>query len=176
MRKYVLSFFIILFVSACNKPPEAANSIRVTKHTLTHKAYYWYGLNEERDRQIIKDIMGVDPVHTEWCAAFVNMVLRENALPQSSEYNDYPLMARSFLYWGDPVDEPKQGDILVFERGGSGWKGHVAFYVSTKVVNGQKVYSVLGGNQDNAVNIKEYPASKLLGIRRLPSTINPTIY
>ena len=159
--------FLSWGLAACSESQGVPdNAIRVTKNTLTHKAYYWYGLHEEKNRQTIKDIMGVDPAYTEWCAAFVNMVLRENGIPQSSEYNDYPLMARSFLDWGHPVDEPKQGDVLVFERGSSGWQGHVAFYVSTKVVDGQIVYSVLGGNQGDAVNIREYPASKLLGIRR----------
>ena len=32
------------------------------KTTLTHKAYYYYGMDEARHRDLIKEIMGVDPV------------------------------------------------------------------------------------------------------------------
>jgi uncharacterized protein (TIGR02594 family) len=82
-------------------------------------------------------------------------------------------MARSFLEWGDPVDKPEQGDIVIFTRNGSNWQGHVGFYVSTKIVNGEKHYSVLGGNQDDAVSIKQYPVSDLLGIRRASKVMVP---
>lgn len=136
---------------------------------LAHKAYYYYGLSESKDRQIIKDITGVDPVRTQWCAAFVNAVLLENDIPTSASVSDHPLMARSFLTWGDPVSEPKQGDIVVFERGNSGWKGHVGFYVGKTVVNGVEMIHVLGGNQGNEVGIDLYPTRKLLAIRRAPN-------
>jgi uncharacterized protein (TIGR02594 family) len=176
MKKYIASLLIAVTLPACSEPIRNPNAIIVKKDTLTHKAYYYYGLSEQKDRDLIKDIMGVDPVTTEWCAAFVNMVLLEQSYPTSGRYNDYPLMARSFLYWGDPVNEPKQGDILVFKRGSTGWQGHVGFYVSSKVVNGQIVYTVLGGNQSDAVTIEEYPGNKLLGIRRVSKTYSPVMY
>ena len=164
------NIFIIIFISsllgACSGSIAGPKLVMVPQ-TLTHKAYYYYGLQEVKDRQLIKEITGVDPVTTEWCAAFVNMVLLENNLPQSSTVSSYPLMARSFLEWGTPVDKPEKGDILIFERGNSGWQGHVAFYVSTDIVDGEKYYTVLGGNQNNSVSIEKYSASKLLSIRRL---------
>lgn len=159
---------LLLPLAACATDPSF--SLKKGTDTLTHKAYHYYGLSETQDRQLIKEIMGVDPVQTEWCAAFVNMVLLEQELPTSESVNDYPLMARSFLFWGEPVTgEPKQGDIMIFERGNQGWQGHVAFYVSKTTIQGVEFYNVLGGNQSDKVSIEPYPASKLLSIRRLSS-------
>lgn len=162
--KNMLLLISILFIAACSER-EIAGPIK--KDTLTHKAYHWYGLEEQKDRQLLKQITGVDPVQTEWCAAFVNMVLLSQNLPQSSTVSAYPLTARSFLLWGDTVkDSPQQGDILVFKRG-EPWQGHVGFYVNHRVVNGQIQYYVLGGNQNDSVSIDVYPGDRLIGIRRL---------
>jgi len=161
--KHLLLLLPIL--AACSPDPSLV--LKKDTNTLTHKAYHYYGLSETKDRKLIKEITGVDPVHTEWCAAFANMVLLEQGLPTSATVSDYPLMARSFLYWGDKVKEPKQGDIMIFERGNNGWQGHVAFYVNQKKVDGKLYYAVLGGNQNDKVSIDLYPADKLLGIRRL---------
>ena len=77
-----------------------------------------------------------------------------------------PLMARSFLSWGLPVDIPEAGDLVIFPRGNSDWKGHVGFYLSSVKRDGKEYYRILGGNQNNAVSIDLYPAKKALGIRR----------
>jgi hypothetical protein len=63
-----------------------------------------------------------------------------------------------------PVDfaDAQQGDIGVIPRGSSSWQGHV-FFIDR--IEGQWVWS-LGGNQDDAVNVKRFPVSKLLGVRR----------
>lgn len=160
----LFSFSFVLFTSAC--AVAKGDSIDLSNHNLTHKAYYWIGLDENKDRYELKGILGVDPVQTEWCAAFVNMVLLDNDLPTSASVSEHPLTARSFLKWGKEVKEPAQGDVLIFKRGNSSWQGHVAFYVSERTINGQLYYYVLGGNQENKVSIDAYPASKLLGIRR----------
>ena len=77
-------------------------------------------------------------------------------------------MAKSFLEYGEEVVEPQQGDIMIFERGNEGWQGHVGFYVSTTVLdNGSKLYNILGGNQNDSVNVKAYSGSRLIGIRRV---------
>lgn len=95
---------------------------------------------------------------TAWCAAFVG-----SCLERSGEASTRMLTARSYLKWGVPVDEPRPGDVVVFWRDSpNSWKGHVAFFVEKK---GGTIY-VLGGNQLNAVNIKAYSASTLLGYRR----------
>ena len=120
-----------------------------------------YGLNELQRRTVIKEYVGIDPRRYEWCAAFVNAVLEESNIQGSQSR-----MARSFLDWGEEVEEPLAGDVIVFPRGTSDWQGHVGFYVGTEIKNNKEYYRILGGNQNNAVSIDLYPAKKALGIRR----------
>ncbi len=122
--------------------------------------------HERTDRLELREFMGIDPVNYEWCAAFVNAVLHKNGISGSESVSDNPLMARSFLEYGDPVDEPKLGDIVIFSRGDP-WQGHVAFYMTTKVIEGEEVVIVLGGNQKDIVSYDSYPSSRVVDIRRL---------
>lgn len=102
---------------------------------------------------------GVTDDETAWCAAFVGAMLKRAGVKGTGKLN-----ARSYLEWGVPVDrkDAKPGDIVVFKRGNSSWQGHVAFFVKDRGA----LIEVLGGNQSDAVNVKGYPASQLLGIRR----------
>jgi uncharacterized protein (TIGR02594 family) len=126
------------------------------------------GLNERTNRAELKNFLGVDPVQYEWCAAFVNAILNIHGIPGSESVHDHPLLARSFLDWGDPVQEPLYGDVVVFPRGNAGWQGHVGFYIQTVMVDDRKYYVILGGNQDNSITYDLYPASSAIGIRRIP--------
>jgi uncharacterized protein (TIGR02594 family) len=94
-----------------------------------------------------------------WCAAFVGHCLEAAGIRSTRK-----LTARSYLDWGTPVEieQAQQGDIGVIPRGRSTWQGHV-FFIDR--IEGAWVWG-LGGNQDNAVNVKRYPVSKLLGVRR----------
>jgi len=94
-----------------------------------------------------------------WCAAFVGHCLETAGLRSTRK-----LTARSYLDWGIPVtvDDAQPGDIGVIPRGSSSWQGHV-FFIDR--IEGAWVWG-LGGNQSDAVNIKRYPVSKLLGVRR----------
>ena len=95
---------------------------------------------------------------TPWCAAFVGSVLAEVGLQGTGQLN-----ARSYLKWGEAVDDPKPGDVVVFWRGDkNGWQGHVAFFVRWQ---GEDLI-VRGGNQGNAVSDAVYSRSRLLGFRR----------
>ena len=132
-----------------------------------HEAVNYIGFNEHQHRTVLKKYTGVDPKYTEWCAAFVNAVLEESGIPGSDSVSDNPLMARSFLEWGKEVKDPLAGDVVVFPRGRVGWQGHVGFYVGKETRNGVLYYRILGGNQNNSVNIELYPASRALGIRRM---------
>lgn len=94
-----------------------------------------------------------------WCAAFVGHCLEKAGIRSTRK-----LTARSYLDWGVPVEvaDAQLGDIGVIPRGASGWQGHV-FFIDR--IEGAWVWG-LGGNQDDAVNVKRYPVSKLLGVRR----------
>ena len=142
-----------------------------TPHTVDI-ASQWVGLHQSYDRSQLREFMGIDPVQTEWCAAFVNSVLAEAGIPGSETVHDYPLMARSFLSWGSSV-EPlniQQGDIVVFPRGRTSWQGHVGFYMETVTVDGVLYWAILGGNQDNSVTVDLYPADRVIDVRRWVET------
>ena len=127
----------------------------------------YIGLNEYQNRQQIKRLTGVDPVRTEWCAAFVNAVLEIEGIPSNS-LHEYPLLARSFLDWGSTVEysDIQRGDIVVFPRGNSSWQGHVGFYVTTVDTPKGQRWVILGGNQANSVRYDLYDPSRAIGIRR----------
>lgn len=102
---------------------------------------------------------------TAWCAAFVNEMAREAGYESTGKLN-----ARSFLNIGRviPEDEAQRGDVAVLWRvSKTGWQGHVAFLDHWNRNRG--LLYLLGGNQNDAVNITAYPDSQLLGIRRLRS-------
>ena len=130
-------------------------------------AYNYYGLHEQDNREELQTLTGIDPVHTEWCAAFVNAVLEESSIPSNNDHK-YPLTARAFLDWGVSIDttDIKPGDLVIFPRGNSNWQGHVGFYLRSIERNGQEYYFILGGNQSNKVSIELYSAKTALGIRR----------
>jgi uncharacterized protein (TIGR02594 family) len=94
-----------------------------------------------------------------WCAAFIGHCLERAGIRSTRK-----LTARSYLDWGVPIEtaDAQQGDIGVIPRGKSRWQGHV-FFIDR--IEGQWVWG-LGGNQDDAVSVKRFPVSKLLGVRR----------
>lgn len=98
---------------------------------------------------------------TAWCSCFVNWLAMKQGLERSGK-----LDARSWLKVGEHLhlSDVRLGDVVVFWREDpKSWKGHVGLYAGRDLYN---VY-VLGGNQDNMVNIKGYPREQLLGMRRL---------
>lgn len=127
-------------------------------------AEQFIGLHERHNRQQIKDFVGVDPVRTEWCAAFVNAVLELDGIPGSQTVSDNPLLARSFLNWGQEIQpqDIKPGDIVIFPRGNVSWQGHVGFFVGAT----DNHWIILGGNQNNTVNYQLFKPSRTIGIRR----------
>lgn len=109
---------------------------------------------------------------TAWCAAIMNAwEVASGSGTGSGAYN-----ARSFLNYGSSVydrdkkigrvQDAKQGDIAVFERGGSTWQGHVAYIDGVEESENGILIRTLGGNQSDAITIGWYPIKRLLGIRR----------
>jgi len=126
------------------------------------------GMHESYDRTALKEFMGVDPTRIEWCAAFVNSILYRSGIPGSESVHRFPLLARSFLHWGTRVDlnDVKRGDIVIFPRGSAGWQGHVGFYYDSYIEDGVEHWLILGGNQENSINISGYPKHRVIGVRR----------
>lgn len=122
------------------------------------------GLNEREQRAALTEYMrnggvNLDPATTAWCAAYVNATLKQAGYEGTGSN-----MARSFLNWGQKVDQPQRGDIAVFTRGDpNGPYGHVGFFDG---YNEDGTIRVLGGNQGDAVSVASYDPNSLLGFRR----------
>jgi uncharacterized protein (TIGR02594 family) len=121
------------------------------------------GRGEIPNRAAIQDYLktggaNLDPATTAWCAAFVNSSLGQAGIKGTGSN-----LARSFLNFGQPVDQPQKGDIAVFSRGDNPTFGHVGFFDS--LTPDGKV-RILAGNQGNSVSFGEMDPSQLLGYRR----------
>lgn len=106
--------------------------------------------------QMWRDIKrgGIRDDETPWCAAFVGACL-ERAGFHSSRFES----AKSYLNWGVKLDHPEIGAIAVLTRNGG---GHVGFVVGR---DGAGNVMLLGGNQDNAVNVRAFSRQRIVGYR-----------
>ena len=94
-----------------------------------------------------------------WCAAFVNAMLKRAGIQGTGQ-----LSARSFLTWGKKMQHGNITDIVVLWRESpTSGLGHVGFVTA---VIGDFVW-ILGGNQDNKVEIKPFPLARVLDFRSL---------
>jgi uncharacterized protein (TIGR02594 family) len=167
MKEYLI-FTAAMFLSACDTIANPFIDYKKIENNSVVTAQPYIGLDERIHRTELKALLDVDPIRTEWCAAFVNAVLDLDGIPGSDSVSDVPLMARSFLSWGERVDptDIQRGDVVVFPRGNQGWQGHVGFYVDTQFIDGKEIWIVLGGNQSNEVRYDLFSPSTSLGIRR----------
>lgn len=94
-----------------------------------------------------------------WCSEAVNVACLMTGYPITGS-----AVARSFLKWGEETKTPKLGDIVVFWREPKDSNnGHVGFYINESPTH----IRVLGGNQNNQVNISEYSKKQLLSYRKV---------
>lgn len=106
--------------------------------------------------QMWRDIKrgGIKDDETPWCAAFVGACLERVGI-QSTRFEG----ARSYASWGDKLDRPLPGCVVVFSRDGG---GHVGFVVGQDKAGN---LLVLGGNQADQVNVKAFPRSRVTAYR-----------
>jgi uncharacterized protein (TIGR02594 family) len=97
---------------------------------------------------------------TAWCSAFMCWVLERAGFRTTRS-----AAARSWLKWGAPLDHPRPGCIVVFDRSdpNNPNAAHVAFYTGNDVRTGY--INVLGGNQKNRVCVAPYKLSDVIGYR-----------
>ena len=129
-------------------------------------------------RGMFKNALGVDPdwnpTEVAWCATFVSQVLSDlGADPLRSKDRYDRVRADKYRNYGSPVDMDNltEGDIVVFDFDGDGRGDHATFYVGDREESNKNpdfpYISVLGGNQGDAVNIREYPKDTILATRRI---------
>lgn len=129
-----------------------------------------YGLKEyfgkEHNPEIVKmfheiGYNWVNDDETAWCSAALNYFCKRLGYERSGK-----LDARSWLKIGKIVKEPEIGDVVVLWRDNiNSWQGHVGLYISEDKKEG-RIY-ILGGNQDNAITIRPYHKSRVLGYRKI---------
>ena len=157
---------------SCNSEKDNTNSSDFklgspARKAPVQKGMTMVGLNARSDRRELEGYfkkkieMSVDPVRIPWCAAWANAVLADTGYATTAS-----LQARSFLHYGTITKTPQEGDIVVFARGRNSYAGHVGFYLDTVTMGGKPYIAVLGGNQNKAVSIAYYPASRVLGYRK----------
>jgi uncharacterized protein (TIGR02594 family) len=83
-----------------------------------------------------------------WCGSFVAWVMKKNNIKPVAK----AFRAKEWKKFGTKIDKPVYGAIGIKSRKGG---GHVAFIVG-KSEDGKK-YFMLGGNQDDKVQISKYP-------------------
>ena len=99
---------------------------------------------------------------TPLCSAFVNWCMNQAVIEGTKS-----ALARSWQQWGEHIDTPYKGCIVVFQREKK--FGHVAFYLEEMDTH----IKVLGGNQQNPetkifeVSEKSYPKTDFLEYRSL---------
>lgn len=89
-----------------------------------------------------------------WCGLFTIWCFKANDIKVSL---DNPLYSLNWLKFGTKTD-PCYGAIMVFSRTDG---GHVGFYVSEDA----EAYHILGGNQENSVNVTRVSKSRFKGAR-----------
>ncbi len=107
--------------------------------------------------------LGATNDEVPWCAAFACWCIETSGIKSPHKAN-----ARAFLDWGQEVEEPYEGCVVVFRRGISLWQGHVGFFIKYE----EGMIQVLGGNQGDQVCIRNYPAASVLGFRE-PTDLGP---
>jgi uncharacterized protein (TIGR02594 family) len=95
---------------------------------------------------------------TPWCGVFVAHCIKTANCPLPRFW----MRAKDWLNWGTKLDYPMPGCVVVFSRDGG---GHVGFVVGQ---DERGNLMVLGGNQGNAVNIRPFSMSRVVGFRWPP--------
>jgi uncharacterized protein (TIGR02594 family) len=90
-----------------------------------------------------------------WCGLFIAYCAHKAGV----QVVDGPLWALNWAKYGTKESTPMLGDVLTFKRDGG---GHVGLYIGEDRTH----YHVLGGNQNNQVNVMRIAKSRLHQARR----------
>lgn len=115
-----------------------------------------------------------------WCAAFANYILNDVGI-ETKDLEDYRdqsqyarVRARNFINLGTPVYNSSKNTTedlqaakvgsLVVKKGDEGY--HVGFFAGINPNNADEIL-ILGGNQDDEVNVTAYPLDQIVTINSL---------
>ncbi|MCC6517198.1 MAG: TIGR02594 family protein [Chitinophagales bacterium] len=123
-------------------------------------------LHNARILQYSKDIgiKWVKDDETAWCAIFTGWCLYKAGLPTTGN-----ALARSYLKYGAKTTVPEIGDLVILWRiSPTSDYGHVGFFIKKD----KKYVWILGGNQNDEVNITKFSVEQLLEYRTVPRVKN----
>ena len=118
-------------------------------------------VGKEHNKKILAwaEAIGLKSVYTNdeipWCGLFIAYCCHAQGL----DVVKHPLWALNWNKFGNVAQVPMLGDVLTFTRNGG---GHVGIYVGEDTT----CYHVLGGNQNNQVNVMRIEKSRLSQARR----------
>lgn len=99
----------------------------------------------------------------EWCGLAIAYAMSKAGLRPvfgNKDTDDF-LWAVAWLNWGQTVQTPQRGDVIVFDFGGG--RQHVSLFEND---SGGGYWVCRGGNQSNEVKTSKFPRSSVIGIRR----------
>lgn len=96
---------------------------------------------------------------TPWCGLAIAYCMAVNGIrPQFGAVDvERFLWARSWRHFGNPLERPQLGALLIFSREGG---GHVTLYEGEDADN----YLGRGGNQSDAINVAKFPKARCIGM------------
>jgi uncharacterized protein (TIGR02594 family) len=103
----------------------------------------------------------------DWCSAFVQWCMKRAGFERTGppfKGGFSAAGAKSWLEYGLELTTPKFGAIAVFDRNSFAGAGHVGFYIGPAPPAGGHIL-ILGGNQNNEVNVWPQDKAKLLTYR-----------
>lgn len=102
-------------------------------------------------------LSGIKNDEVPWCAGFVGAMLESCSIRSARSDS-----SRAYLKWGERIEAPEYGCVVVFTRSGG---GHVGFCVG---LDARGRLLILGGNQNDAVSIAPFERARVAGYRRVP--------
>ena len=119
-----------------------------------------------------------DAVNKSWCALFTAHMLTVGGVPIEDLPKDGDkFVAKQYNKIGSPVyrrgkgefdsSNLKYGDVVIMDSSNptaESWQGHVAFYVG---MSPDGKIQLLGGNQNDSINIAQFDTKAIDGIRRM---------
>lgn len=100
--------------------------------------------------------LGASTDEIPWCSSFANFIVKRCGVEGTGS-----AMARSWENWGESLDKPIPGCLVVLKRGDNPLYGHVTFFLYETKKN---IYC-LGGNQGDSVAISSYSKSRVVCYR-----------
>lgn len=182
------SVSVMALMAGCGTPAQIAGSLAVSVidnmgnnvsvgisvKSHNEKMYDWFysqiglreGLGALNNDEIVKmhsfTSLGPTDDSVPWCSSALNMASAYAGITGTNS-----AMARSWEDWGVEVSltEVVRGDVVVLWRGTpEATTGHVGLVHKVDIERG--VVEILGGNQNDEINISTYPLSRIVALRR----------